>query len=322
MRNLPYLEPGTPVFVEDLEAWEKKAGVKVSAGDAIFLRTGRWARRAQLGPWAVARNAAGYHASIAPWLKTRGVSFIGADGPNDVSPSGLPQGVGLHQLALVAMGVSVFDNLDFERAAEELAKRPGFDVDGTRAALDEADRDLRVWLLARELDHLARDVLARVDVGLEGPAGRGKTTTLIQLAQRPRIAGTPFIVELPAWTSSRRGILEYIAGMPAFQAEGLTPPDLARDAGEVLSNERVRMNVESEAAETPPEDPIRKLTHDVRNSLYAMRTALELLKASPPVRDADAAHRLGEVLEWMERDIGRVSQGVDQLASLARATKK
>ena len=41
-----YLEPGTPVFVEDIEAWEKKANVKVGPGDAIFLRTGRWARRA------------------------------------------------------------------------------------------------------------------------------------------------------------------------------------------------------------------------------------------------------------------------------------
>ena len=63
---------------------------------------------------------------------------------------------------------------------------------------------------------------------LEGPAGRGKTTTLIQLAQRARAAGTPFIVELPAWTSSRQGILEYIAGMPAFQAEGVTAAGLAR----------------------------------------------------------------------------------------------
>jgi hypothetical protein len=63
---------------------------------------------------------------------------------------------------------------------------------------------------------------------LEGPAGRGKTTTLLQLAQRARTAGTPFIVELSAWTSSRRGILEYIAGMPAFQAEGLTAANLAR----------------------------------------------------------------------------------------------
>ena len=63
---------------------------------------------------------------------------------------------------------------------------------------------------------------------LEGPAGRGKTTTLIQLAQRARNTGIPFIVELPAWTMSRRRILEYIAGMPAFQAERLTPADLAR----------------------------------------------------------------------------------------------
>jgi hypothetical protein len=63
---------------------------------------------------------------------------------------------------------------------------------------------------------------------LEGPAGRGKTTTLIQLAQRARTAGTPFTIELPAWISSRRNILEYIAGMPAFQAEGFTPADLAR----------------------------------------------------------------------------------------------
>jgi hypothetical protein len=52
LKNLPYLEPGTPVFVEDLEACEKKAHVTVPAGDAIFLRTGRWARREKLGPWA------------------------------------------------------------------------------------------------------------------------------------------------------------------------------------------------------------------------------------------------------------------------------
>ena len=42
LKNQPYLEPGTAVYVEDLEAWEKKAGVRISSGDAIFLRTGRW----------------------------------------------------------------------------------------------------------------------------------------------------------------------------------------------------------------------------------------------------------------------------------------
>jgi len=114
-----WLEPGTAIHREDLETLERMQRVKVSPGDVILLYTGRWKRRAALGPWPNATGFAGYHVDVAYFLKERGVSFIGADGPNDVSPSGLPQGVGLHQLALVAMGVSIFDNLDFERAAEE-----------------------------------------------------------------------------------------------------------------------------------------------------------------------------------------------------------
>ena len=31
-------------YPEDLDAWEKKAGVKVGAGDVVFIRTGRWGR--------------------------------------------------------------------------------------------------------------------------------------------------------------------------------------------------------------------------------------------------------------------------------------
>ena len=62
---------------------------------------------------------------------------------------------------------------------------------------------------------------------LEGPAGSGKTTTLIQLAQRERGAGIAFMVDLAPWTTARRDILEFIAGGPAFQAEGLTSADLA-----------------------------------------------------------------------------------------------
>src|SRR5438128_5155649 len=50
LRNLPYLEPGTPIYAEDLEAWEKKAGVKIASGDALLVRTGRWARRHNVRP--------------------------------------------------------------------------------------------------------------------------------------------------------------------------------------------------------------------------------------------------------------------------------
>src|SRR6476620_7973758 len=108
LRNLPYLEPGTPIYVADLEAWEKKANVKVSPGDVILLRTGRWARRAKLGPWNVGQNEAGYHASIAPWLKERGVAFLASDVAQDVTPSLVP-GITLpiHTLAITALGIDI-----------------------------------------------------------------------------------------------------------------------------------------------------------------------------------------------------------------------
>ena len=75
------------IYVEDLEAWEKKSGVKIASGDALLLRTGRWARREKLGPWNVGQSAAGLHASVAPWIKARGVALLGSDAAEDVTPS-------------------------------------------------------------------------------------------------------------------------------------------------------------------------------------------------------------------------------------------
>jgi kynurenine formamidase len=123
LKGVPWLEPGTPVFVEDIEAWEKKAGVKVGPGDAIFLRTGRWARRAKQGPWAVGSNEAGYHASVAPWLKARGVAFLASDDAQDVTPS-LVTGITLpvHTLAIAGLGIDILDNQDLEAVAETAAK--------------------------------------------------------------------------------------------------------------------------------------------------------------------------------------------------------
>jgi kynurenine formamidase len=83
-----WLEPGMAFHVNDIEMLEKLERVKVSPGDVILLYTGRWKRRAALGPWPNATGFAGYHADVAYFLKERGVSFIGCDGPNDVSPTG------------------------------------------------------------------------------------------------------------------------------------------------------------------------------------------------------------------------------------------
>jgi hypothetical protein len=66
---------------------------------------------------------------------------------------------------------------------------------------------------------------------LEAPAGRGKTTTLIQLAQGATdVGGVPLLVDLPAWVRSRLEILDYVAQRPAFRSRGIGGADLARVA--------------------------------------------------------------------------------------------
>jgi len=124
LKGVKYLEPGTPIYPEDLEAWERKAGLKLTAGDAVFIRTGRWARRAEKGPWNISVNSAGLHASCAKWLKARDVALLGSDAASDVLPSGV-EGLThpIHQLALIALGVHIFDNCDLEALSEAAANR-------------------------------------------------------------------------------------------------------------------------------------------------------------------------------------------------------
>ena len=38
MKGVKWLEPSTPVYAEDLEAWEKFAGIRIGAGDALIVR--------------------------------------------------------------------------------------------------------------------------------------------------------------------------------------------------------------------------------------------------------------------------------------------
>ena len=124
LKGVPYLQPGTPIYPEDLEAWEKKAGIKVGSGDVVLIRTGRWALRDSKGPWGISSNSAGLYASCARWLKSRDVAILGSDGASDVMPSGVA-GVNqpIHQLVLIAMGMPIFDNCDLEALGAEANKR-------------------------------------------------------------------------------------------------------------------------------------------------------------------------------------------------------
>jgi hypothetical protein len=122
LRNVKWLEPTTPIFTDELEKWEQFAGVKIGPGDALLVRTGRWAKRAAEGPWPYDQGGAGLHASVLPWLHARGVSLLVGDAVSDVQPSGVEgSGRPVHTISMVAMGLPLVDNGYLEDVAREAA---------------------------------------------------------------------------------------------------------------------------------------------------------------------------------------------------------
>ena len=100
LRGVPYLEPGTKLYREDIEAWEEHAGVRLGPGDALLLRTGRWAYRDAVGP---TREMAGWDASVIPFLAERDIALLGADSVHE-APNSVPglRVNPIHRFAIVA----------------------------------------------------------------------------------------------------------------------------------------------------------------------------------------------------------------------------
>lgn len=120
LKGLPYLEPGTKLYQEDIEAWEEHAGVTLGSGDALLLRTGRWAIRSEHGPTT---EMSGWDASVMPFMAERDIALLGADSVHE-APDSVP-GLGfnpIHRFAIVARGMNLLDNLDLEAAAETAAQ--------------------------------------------------------------------------------------------------------------------------------------------------------------------------------------------------------
>lgn len=80
-----------------------------------------------------------------------------------------------------------------------------------------------------EINDLERMLTHGCRIILEAPAGRGKTTTLIQLAnlssENSRIS---FIIDLPAWLLSGEDILDHIAKLPPFRSATIDANALAK----------------------------------------------------------------------------------------------
>ena len=122
LHGVPWLEPATMITVADLEAWEKRSGVRVGQGDIVMIRTGRWARERRQGAWDLTKGAAGPHPSVALWLHARGAAALGGDASSEFYPS-VVAGISepLHALTITAMGMPLLDNLDLEAVAERAA---------------------------------------------------------------------------------------------------------------------------------------------------------------------------------------------------------
>src|SRR5580765_187275 len=95
-------EPGNRVYVEDLEAWEKQTGIKVSPGDALFV-------------YNDGRNG-GFDISVAPWMKARGVAVT--SGVRAVADDNHAD----HRLVLVSLGTYLLDGVDLKDPADAAAR--------------------------------------------------------------------------------------------------------------------------------------------------------------------------------------------------------
>lgn len=125
-RGEEWLEPGTAVAPDELEATAAAQGVEVRRGDFVLVRNGARRRREALGPWDPSNFSAGLHPTSMRWLHAREISLLGSDGDNDSRPSPVEDVASpIHALALTAMGLMLADNLNLEdvaRAAAELER--------------------------------------------------------------------------------------------------------------------------------------------------------------------------------------------------------
>ena len=121
LKGVPYLAPGDRIFPEDMEAWERKAGVRVGPGDALVLRWGRYGRRAKLGP---EEGAAGFDNSILPWLKQRDAALViwETAGYTPQPPGDLFRNA-VHNFIQAILGIHVLDRADLEALGEASASR-------------------------------------------------------------------------------------------------------------------------------------------------------------------------------------------------------
>lgn len=122
-RGIDWLQPGEGVFPAELEDIQRECNVSVESGDIVFVRTGHYLRRLQLGPVPTANGWPGLEAACLPWLYEKQVSVLGGDTVSDVVPSGYTEfRQPIHQIGIVQMGLWLVDNCNLEDLSNACAE--------------------------------------------------------------------------------------------------------------------------------------------------------------------------------------------------------
>jgi kynurenine formamidase len=120
----PYLSAGDAIYPEHLDLWLEKTKMQIESGDALIVRTGRWAREEKEGRWDIESGSAGLHASCLPWLRQHDIAVLGSDLASDLMPSQIDDvRLPIHLVTIAGLGVPIIDNCDLERVSQYSAKQ-------------------------------------------------------------------------------------------------------------------------------------------------------------------------------------------------------
>ena len=124
IRDVSWLERGEGVTPEDILAAEVSCGFKIEEGDFLLIRTGQLHRREVEGAVDRSAGSTAWQAACLPLFHQRGISVMGSDTGNDVSPAqypNVPQPI--HQVGITAMGLWILDNAYLEELSEACKQR-------------------------------------------------------------------------------------------------------------------------------------------------------------------------------------------------------
>jgi len=124
-KGVPYLEPGTPIYSEDLDGCASRQRVQIMQGDIVLIRTGDVGRRVREKNWGTfsAGDAPGISFLTAPWIFEKSIAGMASDTwglevrPNELAGSFQP----LHLVILVNMGLLVGEIFALDELGDDCA---------------------------------------------------------------------------------------------------------------------------------------------------------------------------------------------------------